>query len=225
MKLACLFSGGKDSNYALYEASKEHEVVCLISMKSKNKNSYMFQEVGNELVVLQSKALEIPLIHFETKGEKELELEDLKEAIRQAKEEFKIEGVVTGAIKSVYQSSRIQKVCDELDLWCFNPLWQIDEEKFIEKLIEDKFEIIIVGIFSYPLDESYLGKIIDENFLKEFRELNKKYKTSIAGEGGEYESLILNGPLYKKKLVFKKTKKVMDAENSGMLEITEVELE
>ncbi len=224
MKLAVLFSGGKDSNYALYEASKKHEIACLISMISDNKESYMFQTPGNDFLDMQADSLNIPLLKIPTKGKKEEELKDLKLAIQIAKEKFGIEGVVTGAIKSAYQSSRIQKICYELEIWCFNPLWQIDEHQFLQKLIKSKFEVMIIGVFAYPLTQKYIGKILDEKILEELFEIEKKYSISPAGEGGELESFVLNGPLHKKRLNIKGTPK-MDSENSGIMQIEEVNLE
>lgn len=222
MKVAVLFSGGKDSNYALYLASKQHEISCLITLIPENEESYMFQTVGNNITQYQAKALEIPHIIQTTKGEKEKELEDLKSAIKTAKEKYKIEGVVTGAINSAYQSSRVQRICNDLELWCFNPLWQINEEKFLNELIENKFETIIVGIGAYPLTQRNLGMKIDKEFIEKISNLSSPI--SLVGEGGEFESLVLNGPLYKKKLEIIKSEIKMDSENSGTLEIKGVEL-
>ena len=225
MKTAVLFSGGKDSNYALYNSIREGlDVVCLISMISKNANSYMFQTPGINFVKLQAESMNIPIIEYITNGEKEVELNDLRDAIILAKEKYGIEMVVTGAIKSVYQSSRIQKICNDLNLWCFNPLWQVDEVKFLRELVKNKFEIIIIGIASYPFDEKLLGRIIDERLIKELIDMQKKYKISPAGEGGEYESFVLNSPLFKKKI------KIIDFEkkyknNCGSLIIKKIKLE
>lgn len=224
MKLACLFSGGKDSNFALYKASKKHEISCLISMISKNLESYMFQTPGNKFIKYQAKALEIPLIEFLTNGKKELELQDLKKAIQKAKEEYKIKGIVTGAIKSVYQASRIQKICSELNLWCFNPLWQINEHEFLEELIDNKFEIKIIGIASYPLDGKFLGKTINKELKETLFSLEQSHSLSPIGEGGELETFITNAPTFKKRINILKSKKIMDSENSGILEIKKLEL-
>ena len=223
MKVAVLFSGGKDSNYAMYLASKYHEISCLINLKSKNQNSYMFQSAGSNLLELQAESLNIPLLQHPTKGEKEEELKDLKKAIKKAKDKYKIKGLVTGAIKSAYQSSRIQKICLELSIECFNPLWQINEKNFLEELIKDKFETILVGIFAYPLDKSYLGKTLNKQLLAKLQTLSPI--PSIIGEGGEYESFVINSPMFKKRLNITKSEKIMDGENSGVLEIKEVNLE
>lgn len=222
MKLGILYSGGKDSNYSLFLASKEHEISCLISLKSKNDNSYMFQSAGNEIVKLQSKALQIPLIIQNTKGEKEEELKDLEKAIKDAKKKYKIEGIVTGAIQSAYQSSRIQKICVKLDIFCFNLLWQINEKKYLNDLLKNKFEIILSGIFSYPLNKNYIGKTLNNALIANLQSLFPS--PSLIGEGGEYESVVLDSPMFKKKIVIKEFKVIMDSENSGKIQIKKMEL-
>jgi diphthine-ammonia ligase len=219
MKLAVLFSGGKDSNYALYLASKENEISCLINMKSRNEESYMFQSAGNNIINLQSHALNIPLVQENTNGKKEKELLDLKKAIKKAIEKYKIKGIVTGAIKSAYQSSRIQKICDELNIYCFNPIWQINEENFLDDLIDNKFEVKIIGIFSYPLSKENLNTTIDKKFKDEILKLSKKHKISPAGEGGEYESFVLDSPLFKKKIKIIKHEIIEESENSAYMKI------
>lgn len=224
MKLAVLYSGGKDSNFALYKASQKHDIVCLISMISQNPDSYMFQTPGLDFTKLQAQSMQIPLIQFATKGEKEKELTDLKSAIQKAKDEYKIEGIVTGAINSAYQSSRIQKICNELDLWCFNPLWQKEQEKFLYELIQNNFQVMIIGIASYPLNQDYLGKIIDEKMVEKLIEMAEKYKINPAGEGGELETFVIDSPLFKQKIQIIKSKKVMAGENSGSLVIEDVKL-
>ncbi|VVB79202.1 Diphthamide synthase [uncultured archaeon] len=205
MKLGVLFSGGKDSVYAAYLAKKAgHNLSCLITLISKNKESYMFHTPSIEKTKAQAKVMKIPLIEQKTKGEKEKELKDLEKAIKTAIEKYKIEGVVTGAIESVYQASRVQEICNKLNIECFNPLWQKDGEEYLEELLKNKFKIMIVGVFAEPLNENWLGRAIDEKFIKEIKELHKKYKIHIAGEGGEFESFVLNCPLFEKELEVKK---------------------
>lgn len=221
MKLAVLYSGGKDSNYALYKAAKNHKIACLITMKSSNPESYMFQTPGNDWIDLQAECLDIPLIRVETDGVKEKELDDLKVALLKAISNYGIEGVVTGAIKSAYQSSRIQKICLGLNLACFNPLWQIDEEKFLDELLEKDFKITIVGIASYPLEQDFLGVTITSDIKEKLYKLKEKYSLSLIGEGGEFESFITDAPTFKKKISIVSSSKKMDTINSGVLEITE----
>jgi len=224
LNLGVLYSGGKDSNYSLFLTFMKHNIKCLINIQSENNESYMFQSLGKDFINYQSEALNIPLIKYKTKGIKEEELKDLKEAIKIAIEKYNIEGIVTGAIKSSYQSSRIQKICDELNILCFNPLWQINEEKFLEELLKNNFEVYVLGIFSYPLSKDFLGVKLDNKILEKLKYLGKKYKINIAGEGGEFESFVTDSPLFKKKLVLEFGEKKMFSENSGEIEIKSIRI-
>jgi len=222
MRVGVLFSGGKDSNYAMYLASKEHEIVCLISIISENKESYMFQTPGNDFLEVQAKALNLPLIKVKTKGEKEIELKDLKKAIKIAIKKYNIEGIISGAIKSNYQSIRIQNICNDLKIWSINPLWQTNEKKYLDELIKNKFEIKIIAIASYPFTRDTLGKIIDEKTKYEIINISEKYKISCVGEGGEFETFVLNSPLFKHKLEIKEYDKIMESENCGFIQIKKI---
>ncbi len=214
MRLGILFSGGKDSTYAAYLAKKQgYEITCLITVESKNPDSYMFHTPTIEQTKKQAQAMQTPLITIKTKGEKEKELKNLEKAIKKAKQTYSIQGVVTGAVESVYQATRIQKICNKLNLECFNPLWQKNQKQLLKELIENKFEIIITGVAAYPLDKKWLGKKIDPQLIKELETLEKKYKINIAGEGGEFESLVLNCPLFKKPIEFNKNKIIGEGNN------------
>src|SRR3989344_4336833 len=198
MKLASLFSGGKDSTYALYLAKKfNHKIYCLITLDSKNPDSYMFHTPVYQVDSIAEK-LHLPLIKVSTTGEKEKELIDLKKAMELAIKKYKIQGVVTGAVASTYQASRIQKICSELNIYCFNPLWQKNQVELLKELIKNDFKFKIVKVAADGLDNSWLNKIIDKKTLPELIELSKKYKFSVSGEGGEFESEVLDCPLFKK---------------------------
>lgn len=223
MKVGVLFSGGKDSAYALYKAMQKEKVVCLITLISKNKESYMFHTPNIEITELQAEAIGLPLIKETTKGVKEEELEDLRRAIQRAKEEYSIAGIVTGAIASNYQASRIQKICDELRLECINPLWGTDQTELLNEIVANKFKVVISGVFAEGLKKEWLGKEIDKKMIKELTKLKEQYKINPAGEGGEIESTVLDAPYFKKKI------EVTDAEtqtekNSGVYIIKKARL-
>ena len=200
MKLGVLFSGGKDSTLALHLAMEKEQVACLITVVSKNKESFMFQTPNIDVTTLQAEALGLPLVSVETEGKKEEELADLERAIAEAKSKYAIEGVVTGAVESVYQASRIQRICNKLNLWQFNPLWKTNQKKLLETLLEKKFQLIISGVFAYPLDEKWLGKQLDAQMITRLLELQEKYGISPSGEGGEIETTVLDAPLFKRKI-------------------------
>jgi ABC transporter with metal-binding/Fe-S-binding domain ATP-binding protein len=200
MQLGVLFSGGKDSTLALHLAAEKEEVVCLITILSKNKESFMFHTPNIDITALQAEALGLPQITKTTEGEKEKELSDLEDAIAEAARKFQIEGIVTGAVESAYQAERVQRICNRLGLWCFNPLWKHDQKALLEELLKKQFKVIISGVFAYPLDEKWLGKQIDTQLIDRLADLQQKYGLSPSGEGGEIETTVLDAPLFKKKI-------------------------
>jgi len=220
MKCAVLFSGGKDSTYAAYLLKKDgYEISCLISIFSENPESYMFHTPSISQVKKQSDVMNIPIIVKETKGEKEKELKDLKEVIKEVKKNYKIDIIASGAVESEYQSSRIQKICNDLKIDCINPLWKYDQIKLLYSLIDHNFKVIITGVFAYPFDKSWLGRELDKEFIKEISDLYEKYKINPAGEGGEYETFVTNCPLFSKELKFEKSK-IIGNKNSWKMEIS-----
>ncbi|MGD2250431.1 MAG: diphthine--ammonia ligase [Candidatus Methanofastidiosia archaeon] len=223
MRIGALFSGGKDSVYAVYKTQKLEDVVCLISVLSENKESYMFHTPNIGITKLQAKAMGLPLIQEVTPGIKEKELKDLKNAIQRAHHEYDIGGVVTGAIESVYQAMRIQRICDALHLWCFNPLWLKDQVKLLQEMVDNGFTVIISGIFAYPLDETWLGREIDHQVIKELVELNQKYRISPSGEGGEIETTVIDAPFFQKRIEIKNFE-IESKRNAGVFYIKDMEL-
>jgi ABC transporter with metal-binding/Fe-S-binding domain ATP-binding protein len=200
MKLGVLFSGGKDSTLALHKAAEKEEIICLITLVSENKESFMFHTPNIDITALQAEAMGLPLIKRVTEGKPEKELEDLEEAIAQAIKDFKIEGVVTGAVESAYQSKRIQAICDRLNVLCVNPLWKKNQKALLKELVAKGFKVIISGVFAYPLDKNWLGKKIDNELIERLSLLANEFGLSVAGEGGEIETTVLDAPLFKKKI-------------------------
>ncbi|MBN2881478.1 diphthine--ammonia ligase [Candidatus Woesearchaeota archaeon] len=223
-KLGVLYSSGKDSNYAMQiMKSKNYSIKCLITLQSSNPDSYMFQTVGTNLAKVQAEALDIPLITHKTKGEKEKELKDLEEAIKIAKEKYNIEGIVTGALFSNYQRNRIEKICDKLNLKIFSPLWHMNQESEMENIIRQGFKVILIKIAGDGLNKNWLGKILEQKDLDKLKELNKKMGFNVAGEGGEFESFVLDMPMFKKKIEVKGQIE-MENEYTGEFRITETKL-
>ena len=224
IKLGCLFSSGKDSSYALWLMLKEgYPVECLITLKSRNPESYMFHTPAIDLVELQAEAVGLPLIIKETEGEKEKELEDLRAALSEAKAIYGVEGVITGALWSNYQKERIERIAMEENLKTFSPLWHINQETEI-RLVVTNFEVILTGISAYGLDRSWLGRRITVEDVDRLAGLD--IKMNISGEGGEFESLVLDGPspMFKKKLVIVKSEIVVEDENTARLVVKEAKL-
>jgi len=223
MRLGVLFSGGKDSTLALLKARERETVVCLISLFSENKESYMFHTPNIAVTKLQTEAMDLPQVIKTTKGLEEKEVNDLEAALNDAKKNFNIDGVVTGAIESVYQAERIQRVCHDLDLWCFNPLWKRNQKELLEEIVRNGFKVIISGVFAYPLDESWLGKQIDKELVARLVRLQLEYGLSPSGEGGEIETTVLDAPMFQSRI------EILDSEvqaegNAGVYVIKKAKL-
>jgi predicted ATP pyrophosphatase (TIGR00289 family) len=224
MKVAVLFSGGKDSTMAFYKAVEEgNDVKYLVSLISDNPASYMFHVANIHITELSAEALGVPLVKKVTKGIKEEELEDLKHVLMELKDKG-VEGIYSGALHSVYQKSRVDGICEELGLKSCAPLWHIDPEKYMKEIIDLGFEVIITSVSAEGLDESWLGKKIDFSVLDEIIELNKKYGMHMAFEGGEAETLVLDGPVFNKKIKIIESETIWDRD-SGYFSIKSAVLE
>lgn len=225
VKLGVLFSSGKDSTASAYIMKQQnYELTCLIHIKSENPDSYMFQTAGTELVEMQAEAMNLPIIIQKTKGEKESELKDLEQAFVEAKKKYQIEGIVSGALFSTYQRDRIEKICDKLGLKIFSPLWHKPQDKHLQDLLDKGFEIILTAVAAEGLDKSWLNKRITEKELTQLKKLHEKLGLNIGGEGGEYESLVLDSPLFKQKIVLEKTEIIEEDKNRAHLVIKKAKL-
>jgi predicted ATP pyrophosphatase (TIGR00289 family) len=220
MRLAALVSGGKDSILALYRAQKMgHTIEVLATMIPKRSDSYMFHFPNIHLTDYIAKALEIPLVTAETSGIKEKELEDLKKLLAS----LDVDGVVTGAIQSTYQKQRIDRICNELGIESVAPLWHQDPLDLMKELIDLKFKVIIIGVYAYGLDQTWLGQEINHETLKKLVKLHEQYQISLVGEGGEYESLVLDAPIFKKRIEIVEVESTYE-NNSGVIFIKEARL-
>ena len=207
MRLASLFSGGKDSVYAARKAQESgHTLAYLVSIYSLNPDSYMFHTVNIDITRLQAQAWGIPYIKAETKGIKEKELDDLRETLAK----LDIDGVITGAIASRYQGDRIDKLCSMLGLYHIHPLWGMERETLLNEMLDADMTIIFTAVAAHGLDQSWLGEQLTYETVDRLRELNRKYGVDMCGEGGEYESLVVDAPWFKKQIKIKGTEKTWD---------------
>jgi len=168
---------------------------------------------------LFAEAVAIKLVKAETAGIKEAEVEDLKHLLAT----LDIEGVVSGAIASQYQKKRIDRICKELNLKCIAPLWQKNPLDLLKEIVKLNFETIIIGVYAYGFDQEWLGRKIDSPTIDALIELNKKYGISLVGEGGEYETLVLDAPIFKKRIKIIQKEKIWEKQ-SGYLLIKKAEL-
>jgi diphthine-ammonia ligase len=195
--VAVLFSGGKDSTYTIAKLrSMGYSVSCLITVISDNADSYMLHTPNIHLTRLSAEALEIPIVLGSTRGEKELELEDIKNTILTARKEYDFQILASGGIASEYQRGRLSAIAIATDLTPVNPLWGIDQEKYLSVLVDEGFRFILTSVSAMGLDEKWLGKEIDKDSALQLISLSRKFRFNPSLEGGEGETLVIDCPLY-----------------------------
>lgn len=220
-RVAVLATGGKDSALALYHALKDgHEIVCLATMIPLREDSWMFHYPNIRLVDLFSEAVGIPVVKAETPGIKEEEVEDLRSFV----ESLEVDGIVSGAIASNYQKTKIEDVCKQLNIQSITPLWHRDPLEILSEMSTLKFNTIIIGVYAYGFSDRWLGRRIDADAIGDLVRLNRLYGVSLVGEGGEYETLVLDASFFKKKIRIVTGEKVWKGQ-SGYFLVSKAELE
>jgi len=223
LRVGVLFSGGKDSTFAAYVASKTDTLVCLLTLEPKREDSYMFHFPNLRWTALQAESMGLPQLVAKTEGVKEEELEDMRQVLLRAKEQYFIEGVYTGALASVYQKSRVERVCAEIGLQSISPLWGMDPRSHLLNIIHEGFSVIMTGVAALGLDETWLGRRLDEEMVDQLMELQRKYGLHAALEGGEGETFVTDCPLFDKRIDVISTKTHWNGV-SGDLEILDARL-
>lgn len=155
----------------------------------------MFHRPKMDLLGLFGRATGLPLVVEETGGEKEEELEDLRSLLLRLRD-LGVEGVVSGAVESSYQRSRLDELCSELGLESLTPLWGRDGSELLREMLDAGMEVVVVKVAARGLGEEWLGRRLDGDALRELEELRESYGVHVAGEGGEYETLVLRSPLF-----------------------------
>ncbi len=204
-------------------ASREDELACVVTMFPKSEMSYMFHFPNLRWTRLQAEAMAVPQLTAATEGVKEEELTDLQRVLEDAKAKFGLEGVYTGALASVYQKTRVEKVCKNIGLDCISPLWGVDPETHLRRLVADGFSVIMVSVSALGLNQGWLGRTLDGEAIDELVALGKKYRFHIGLEGGEGETLVLDAPFFSRRLKILSSTKHWQAD-SGYLEIIDAAL-
>ncbi|THE64935.1 diphthine--ammonia ligase [Salinadaptatus halalkaliphilus] len=202
-----LFSGGKDSSWALYRAIEDGLDVRRLVTVHPTDDSYMYHVPATELAGLAAESIGIELLEVEPddleagsatdagqQGDDELEPLEAALVDLDCELEGGIAGVTAGAVESEFQTSRIQAMCDRLDCELYAPLWQESPRDLADAMLEAGFEIRIIQVAAYGLDESWLGRSLDRDAIEELAKHNEEYGVHILGEGGEFETLVVDGP-------------------------------
>ena len=212
MKVALLYSGGKDSNAALHWARRSgHEVACLIGVVPEAMDSFMYHVPGTEILDLFPEALGERLVKVQAPQNDELR--PLKQAIAQQD----VDAIISGAVRSEFQKLRLDRICAELGIRHLSPLWQIDPEQHIRNLLSDGYDIIFTGVAAEGLDEKWLGQKLDAAALDALLGLRERYGINVEGEGGEYETLVIFGPTHRRRIVIDEFTTLWRRDNGRML--------
>ena len=221
MRVAILASGGKDSTYACWWAIMQGwKVECLITIHIINDDSMMFQIPNTSIAGLQAHSMGVPWLPILSDGRQEEEISDLENGINGLTNvnytferivldteviEFpdnlllqlanlEIDALVVGALRSDYQKTRIERMCEKLGLISYCPLWHHNPEEHMHSLIEHGFDVRIVSVSTDGLGEEWLGQKITQDSLEELTRISAKYRFNLDGEGGEFETIVVDAP-------------------------------
>jgi diphthine-ammonia ligase len=215
LKVAVLFSGGKDSTYATWIAQHQGwDVEALVTVLPKGVESLMFHFPNVQWTRIQAKAMGL---HHQTIKAGHDELSSLREGLGRTREEFRIDGVVAGAVASDYQKSRIDQVCDELGIKSFAPLWHKDPKIIVSDLRSSGFKIIVSGVAAEGLDETWLGKEMTDERWAMVEKLSERHGIHLTGEGGEYETFVLDAPHFQNRISIEKTRNIWDGQSGHLV--------
>ncbi|MBI2542705.1 MAG: diphthine--ammonia ligase [Candidatus Aenigmarchaeota archaeon] len=224
MKVAVMFSGGKDSTMALnYALSQGWDVETLISVKPKSTESFLYQYSTVEWTRLTSEALGIPVIHVKSEkiGPKE-EADELEEVFKN----LKVDAILMGGVGlQETQIRELKRVAQKFGIDIIVPYENLTSEELFDKTINSGFDIMMTDVATDGLGPEWLGKKLDKETAGEFKKLSKKFGFDVLGEGGYYNTFVVNGPKFKKKIEVISSRKIWDNKtSSGYLEIEEAKL-
>jgi diphthine-ammonia ligase len=198
MSWAALTSGGKDSILSVQKAiDAGMDVEFMVTVYPENRDSYMFHSANIDAVAAIARVAGIKFREILTHGRKEEELADLEAGIAA----LDIEGVIAGAVESVYQAERVKAITDRLGIELFTPLWHMDTGMLLEEVAR-RMDVIMVVTAADGLDESFLGAHFDDELISRLKRIAATHHINLAGEGGEYETLTLNAPFYSRPITY-----------------------
>ena len=196
-----------------------HEITCLVTVRPTDKASWIFHTPNLSIVPIMAEAMGLDLITAESDGTEEGDMS----ALRKVLTGLDVEGVVAGALWSDYQWDRMNMICGELDLKFIAPLWRKDQDLLYDEMNSAGIKAIVAGVFAEGLDEKHLGVPLDSDMKSKLLELRGKYGVSIMGEGGDYESMTLDSPVYNSYLEITDSEKLMER-SAGTLNVKGVRL-
>ena len=218
MRVAVLASGGKDSAYAAWWAQLQGwEVVSLVTVLVKGDDSMMFQLQNTWITAFQASSSGVPWKPIISFGEEEEEVGDLESSITAEgyildfneifppgieipenlvihSAPLDIDGLVVGALRSDYQKTRIERMCQRLGIASFSPLWHKDQGEHMQSFLEHGFGVVFTSVSTEGMSADWVGRTLDGESLNELRDLSKRHRFNLDGEGGEFETIVVSAP-------------------------------
>ena len=197
VRVAALFSGGKDSTYAAYAAiQRGWQLSHLLSILPEDRDSMLFHVPNLHMTALLAEAMRRPLLTEPAKAGEDGELDALRRAFRR----LDVDGIVVGAIASDYQHDRVNRIADESGLRVFAPLWRHDPRRLIRDYLVAGLEIVFSSVSAEGLDASWLGRRWNEQTIQDLLRLEAIRGVHPCGEGGEFETLVLDAPMFQQRI-------------------------
>ncbi len=195
------WTGGKDGCYACYKAMSEGYLVThLLNFRNMKKTGS--HEVNPGVIQAQSEAMGIPLLQKDFYSY-EMEFKKAVSDLRAQGE--RIDGAVFGHIQT--HDKLVERICLDLNIDLLLPLWKQDSKKVLKEIIDSGFEVIVVSVKDGLLGKEWLGRKIDGDFIGDLSDLNESIDP--CGENGEFHTLVIDGPTFKKKIVIVRSEPVL----------------
>jgi len=197
MRIAVLSSGGKDSSAAWWWAMcRGWDMTAIVTVDIQDGDSHMFQVPSTNWVERQALLANVPWVNVPASGTVEDEIEELEQALSK----LEIDGIVSGALRSDFQKQRLECMCQRLNIHSFSPLWHQTSIEHLKGMVEAGFQIMLTSVSCEGLDHTWLGHVLTESSLKKLHALSKQHRFNVDGEGGEYETFVLGGPIWSRAL-------------------------
>jgi len=201
MRLLALYTGGKDSTLAVDLAWGEgHDIVALVTARPRSLESWMFHAHGIGVQHLQAEAMRVEHRYIEVSGAREVEVYELYEGLMSVAGEIEFDAILSGGVSSFYQRERLDRVAALLGVKHLAPCWGMDGAEIVKEVVGRGYEVVVVAVSAMGLGPEWLGRRLDQGSVPELERISERYGLSPAGEGGDYETLVLDAPFFEKTL-------------------------
>ena len=194
MNISCSWSGGKDSCYALMLALRQqHQLKAVVNMMNENGVISRSHGLPKKVLQQQADALQVPLIAQPTSwNDYQMHFID---TLQKLKNEFSVDAMVFGDIDLQEHRDWEEMVCAKAQLQAMLPIWKRDRAELVQQMLDEEIEAMIVSC-NTQMGERFLGKTISATLVVELENLG----VDVCGENGEYHTVVINCPLFKKRI-------------------------